>query len=85
MERNGFGACGSSGIVPPEFQKTQWIRALDVWVIGPLMIFASTSRKLPGWAKLSLGVAGFLTIAYNAENYRLNSQIKTLPVPPPSD
>jgi hypothetical protein len=57
----------------PEFQKSQAIRALDVWVLGPLMILAASQRKIPSWLKLTLGAAGFLTMAYNAENYRLNS------------
>jgi len=63
----------------PEFQKSQAIRAVDVWLLGPLMILVASQRNVPGWMKLALGVGGFLTMAYNAENYRLNAPHKSKP------
>jgi hypothetical protein len=63
----------------PEFQKSQAIRAVDVWLLGPLMILGTAHRKMPVWLKLVLGISGFLTMAYNAENYRLNAPHKNKP------
>ena len=52
-----------------QFGKPQTIRLLDVFAIGPFMVWASQVRTLPRWARLTLLTLGHLTIAYNAENY----------------
>jgi hypothetical protein len=51
--------------------KTQTIRLLDVFVLGPFMVwYAMQSRDMPNAARWALGIAGVLTITYNANNYR---------------
>lgn len=48
----------------------QYIRILDVFAIGPLMIYAGLKGdSLPKWAKVALIFFGVTTIGYNASNY----------------
>jgi hypothetical protein len=48
--------------------KAQWVRVLDVFLLGPLMVYGA--RRMPrGPAALALGVFGVTTILYNAVNY----------------
>lgn len=55
-------------------QKTQEIRLIDVFVIGPLLIYTGTAYKdkLPKMLSLSLVVIGAATIIYNGRNYYEN-------------
>lgn len=48
--------------------KSQLVRLLDVFVIGPLMVYGATRmpRGVPGAA---LGFFGATTVLYNARNY----------------
>jgi hypothetical protein len=49
---------------------TQAIRLLDIFGIGPLMIYAGMkSEDLPRWVRASLVLFGGTTIAYNGVNY----------------
>lgn len=50
---------------------TQNIRLLDVFGIGPLMIYAGmkTEEELPHWARGALVLFGITTIGYNGMNY----------------
>ena len=50
-------------------QTAQYIRLLDVFGIGPLMIYAGVKADLPGWARGSLILFGVTTIGYNGMNY----------------
>ena len=52
--------------------KTQRVRLVDVFVLGPFMIWASRAPELPPWARLALGLSGLATIVYNARNYELH-------------
>lgn len=53
-----------------ELGKSQQVRLLDVFVLGPFMVwFAYEARDVPDWARLALGLSGAATIAYNARNY----------------
>lgn len=52
--------------------KTQGIRLADVFLIGPLLIYAGTRRKLSRPIKGALIASGVLTIIYNASNYMRN-------------
>lgn len=50
--------------------KSQGVRLVDVFLLGPLMVwYAAGTRQMPDWARASLGVAGLLTIVYNGRNY----------------
>lgn len=50
--------------------KSQAVRAIDVFALGPFMIWAAyRATALPQWARVTLGVAGAATVVYNARNY----------------
>ena len=53
-----------------EISKTQTIRLVDVFVLGPVMVWLSTQKgPLPTWARTFLLVPGVATVGYNARNY----------------
>ena len=55
---------------PSEIGKTQQVRLLDVFFIGPLMIWvAGKASGVPQWATITLAVLGVLTIGYNAHHF----------------
>lgn len=54
-----------------EIQKSQFLRVVDVLLLGPLLIFASTKVKEKP-LKSALVISGVLVIANNATNYYLN-------------
>lgn len=50
--------------------KGQGVRLVDVFVIGPYMVYAAAKReRLSDMDRLVLGVTGALTILYNGQNY----------------
>lgn len=50
--------------------KAQGIRALDVWALGPLMIYvAAREGGTSDLARMALAAAGAATITYNGRNY----------------
>lgn len=53
-------------------QKSQTIRLIDVFFIGPAMIYAGTFKTLPTWLRVTMVVTGACTIIYNANNYIKN-------------
>lgn len=66
---------------PSDQGKTQQVRLVDVFLLGPFMVFASTLiPKSHQGARLLLGLSGVLTVAYNWKNYR---RIKALPLGSP--
>jgi hypothetical protein len=50
--------------------KGQYVRLVDVFFLGPFMVWAGSTGRLPGWASAALVVSGLATIAYNARNYQ---------------
>jgi hypothetical protein len=48
--------------------KTQQVRAVDVLILGPFMVWAG-SRATSPTARLGLVVSGVATILYNYNNY----------------
>lgn len=59
---------------PIEVQKSQEVRLVDVFVLGPFMIgMALMSRPSP-LLRVILGAAGVGTILYNLRNYQLNRE-----------
>jgi len=52
--------------------KSQLVRALDVWVLGPFMILAGlNTRNL--YFRVGFLALGYATIVYNARNYARNT------------
>lgn len=49
--------------------KAQGVRLVDVFFLGPLMIYAATREAMPGPLNAALLLSGILTITYNAQNY----------------
>lgn len=49
--------------------KTQLVRLIDVFALGPFMIYAASRSQLTRNQKLALSIAGILTITYNLKNY----------------
>lgn len=49
--------------------KTQNVRLVDVFILGPFMIWAGTQLREP-WARYGMIAAGTATIVYNWQNYR---------------
>lgn len=49
--------------------KSQEVRLLDVFVLGPFMVWAGAQGRLPSWANAALVASGVATIAYNGKNY----------------
>jgi len=57
-----------------EYQKSQNIRLLDVFAIGPMMIYAGTFKQLPMWLRIGLIATGAATVVYNGKNYLINKK-----------
>jgi len=55
-----------------EISKHQTIRLVDVFLIGPLMIYTGSQNKFSKIVNLSLMFFGAATILYNGRNYLLN-------------
>ena len=56
-----------------EGDKSQEIRLVDVFLLGPFMIwFGVASEGVPEWAGIFMIVFGVFTIVYNARNYLIN-------------
>lgn len=49
--------------------KSQVVRLIDVYALGPLMIYAAMSPDAPPIARAALAFTGASTITYNARNY----------------
>lgn len=46
------------------------MRAADVLVLGPFMVWAGfKARELPGWARAGLVLTGMGTVIYNGVNF----------------
>ena len=52
-----------------EAEKTQAIRLADVFLIGPVMMYAGLGKRMPEMLRLALFAFGALTIIYNGANY----------------
>jgi len=53
-----------------EISKSQGIRVLDVFVIGPMMIyFGVKAKNEPTWLRALMIGSGVATIVYNGRNY----------------
>lgn len=53
----------------PEVGKTQAIRLFDVYVLGPAMVYAGLTGRVPRWMQWLAVVGGILAVTYNSANY----------------
>ena len=59
----------------PEISKPQWLRLWDVFVLGPVLIYAGGRKSnLPVGLRFIIATSGLLTIYYNGRNYLINQQ-----------
>lgn len=49
--------------------KAQAVRALDVLVLGPGLVAAAATIRLPPFARYAVAFAGGATVSYNARNF----------------
>lgn len=49
--------------------KSQAVRLVDVFLLGPFMMWMAGRSSAPEWARATLAAAGALTILYNGRNY----------------
>lgn len=60
--------------------KTQAVRLVDVFALGPFMVYAACKEKLSTPERITLGLAGLATMLYNGKNF-LEAQAKAAPIP----
>jgi len=53
--------------------KTQDVRLIDVFVLGPFMIWAAFQLR-DDWAKVAMIAAGGATMSYNWRNYQIKQR-----------
>jgi hypothetical protein len=49
--------------------KTQFVRLIDVFALGPLMIYVAVKYRVREPQRTALLISGFATILYNGINY----------------
>ncbi len=49
--------------------KAQGVRLMDIFVFGPLMLYAGLDKEPPKWVKIGMLIIGGGTIIYNLVNY----------------
>lgn len=64
-----FTAPNGQTFTSKEVYFTQIIRLADVFLIGPILIYASFFKTLPTPLRILLFVIGVATIIYNGRNY----------------
>ena len=53
--------------------KSQGIRLVDVFLLGPFMIwFGIMAEAMPTWSRVLMVLFGVATIYYNGRNYLMN-------------
>lgn len=50
-------------------QKSQTVRLIDVFALGPFMIWFGLKSDAPDWARYIMIGSGVATIIYNGNNY----------------
>ena len=50
-------------------QRYQYVRLVDVFVLAPAMVYASSFKSLPDYIRLILLVSGICTLVFNGINY----------------
>jgi uncharacterized membrane protein len=57
-----------------EVSKSQQVRLIDVFLLGPFMIYMSKAKKPDQTSRAVLAFFGAATIWYNWKNYRTNKE-----------
>ena len=59
-----------------EFQKSQAVRLVDVFVIAPIIVYAGVRyfKVMPKFLSLSLITIGVATAVYNGRNFLINNK-----------
>jgi hypothetical protein len=60
--------------------KTQTVRLIDIFFLGPLMMYSASFPGPPLWVRYVIAVGGLATIFYNLNNYIIiknNPQLET--------
>lgn len=47
----------------------QHIRLVDVFILAPAMVYASTFKQIPDYVRIILFVSGVATLVFNGKNY----------------
>ena len=58
--------------LPLETQKSQNVRLVDIFFIGPVLIYMASQKKLSKPERGLMGILGGATIFYNLRNYLKN-------------
>ena len=53
----------------PLVGKTQELRLVDIWLLGPAMMAVGLTGKIPTWMRPLAFLGGALTVWYNWRNY----------------
>jgi hypothetical protein len=54
----------------PTPMNVQWVRLVDVFLLGPLMVwFGVAAKDMPPWARAALVASGVSTSVFNGINY----------------
>jgi len=55
--------------------KSQDVRLLDVFVLGPFMLYAALKpARMTGLERAALAIAGVATVLYNWQNYQIERE-----------
>jgi hypothetical protein len=47
----------------------QSVRLMDVFILAPAMVYASTFKQIPDYVRLILFISGVATLIFNGKNY----------------
>ena len=50
-------------------ERYQAVRLVDVFILAPAMVYASTFKQIPNYVRLILFVSGVATLVFNGQNY----------------
>jgi len=50
-------------------ERYQAIRLVDVFILAPAMVYASTFKQIPDYVRVILFVSGICTLIFNGSNY----------------
>lgn len=69
----------TKGVKREYVQKAQFVRSLDVMILGPAMVYAGLGKELPQGLKALMLLTGLGTILYNGYNWFENEKLKSKP------